>query len=135
MSADLVVVDDDSLTLEIVAWNLRKTSICHELYLDPEHAMQFLNTTTPGILIVDFYMPNTNGVEFLEALYKKKELDDCKVYLCSAIPPQEKHLEKLLNLGAALLSKDQLLDKAGLLKIIDHLQEATVESVADSEQG
>ncbi|MDB3935882.1 response regulator [Granulosicoccus sp.] len=135
MSVDLVVVDDDSLTLEIVAWNLRKTSICHELFLNPEQAMQFLSTTTPEILIVDFYMPNTNGVEFLEALYKKKELDACRVYLCSAIPPQEKHLEKLRNLGATVLSKDQLFDKAGLLKIIDHLQEATVEGIADSEQG
>ena len=124
MSADLVVVDDDSLTLEIVALNLRKTSICHELFQDPGQAMQYLITTMPGILIVDFYMPTINGVEFLDALCEKRELDECRVYLCSAIPPQRKYLEKLRTLGATVLLKDQLFDKAGLLKIIDNSQAA-----------
>ena len=130
MSADLVVVDDDSLTLEIVALNLRKTSVCHELFQDPEQAMQYLIATTPGILIVDFYMPTINGVEFLDALCEQKELDDCRVYLCSAIPPQRKNLEKLRTLGATVLLKDQLFDKAGLLKIIDHSQAAAIGSIA-----
>ena len=125
MNADLVVVDDDSMTLEIVALNLRKTSICHELFQDPEQAMQYLITTTPEILIVDFYMPTINGVEFLDALCKKKALDDCRVYLCSAIPPQKKYIEKLRNLSATVITKDQLFDGAVLSKIIDPSQEAT----------
>ena len=125
MSADLVVVDDDSMVLEIVAMNLRKTSICNELFQDPEQAMQYLITTTPEILIVDFYMPTINGVEFLDALCKKKALDDCRVYLCSAIAPQKKYQEKLRNLSATVITKDQLLDWAVLLKIIDPSQEST----------
>ena len=128
MSADLVVVDDDSMTLEIVALNLRKTSICHELFQDPEQAMQYLITTTPGILIVDFYMPTINGIEFLDALVEKNVLDECRVYLCSAISPKQKFVEKLRNLGARLLLKDQLLDRTGLLKIIDPPQEAIIGS-------
>ena len=93
MSADLVVVDDDSLTLEIVALNLRKTSVCHELFQDPEQAMQYLITTMPGILIVDFYMPTINGVEFLDALCEKRNWMTAGFTCVQLFPHREKILK------------------------------------------
>ena len=125
---DVVLVDDDRLTLDIVSWNLRHSSVSYEIFQDPEHAMGYLSGTTPRVLIVDFYMPLINGMDFLEELSNKRDLGSCMIYLCSAVAPPPQYVEKLHDIGATVLEKDQLCDKTGILKLVDMLPDVTVNS-------
>ena len=125
-AVDVVLVDDDRLTLDIVSWNLRHSPVSYKFFQHPEQAMGYLACTTPRILIVDFYMPLINGMEFLEELSNKRDLGSCMIYLCSAVATSPQYVEKLHDIGATVLEKDQLCDKTGILKLVDLLPNVTV---------
>jgi len=116
---DLVVVDDDSLMLEIIAWQLRKTPVTHEFFDMPEEARQYLSAVKPKILIVDFCLPGTNGVDFLLELNDKNSICDSQVYLCSAVTPERRYIEQIDALpGVSIMPKADLCDGSTLLETL-----------------
>ena len=116
---DLVVVDDDKLTLEIVSWICRDTRTHFRLFGDPETAMEFLKHSLPSTLIVDYYMPQQNGLEFLEQLGSCCDLGNSNVFLCSAVTPPQRQLDQLKVLGTNVLDKSVICDKQALHALLD----------------
>lgn len=116
---DLVVVDDDSLTLEIVAWICRGTNTRVKLFDDPQDALEHLRVDVPAILIADYYMPRHNGLEFLQHVVEHCELCTTDIYLCSAITPTQIQRDQLKKLGASYLDKAVICDKTALLSLIN----------------
>lgn len=116
---DLVVVDDDKLTLEIVSWICRGTTTRFRLFVDPEVAMEHLSHSLPSILIVDYYMPEQNGLEFIENLSRHCDLGASKVFLCSAIRPPQMQIDQLEALGTSVLDKSVICDKKALHALLD----------------
>ena len=123
---DLVVVDDDSLTLEIVSWICRGTTTHFRLFVDPEAAMEYLSHGLPSTLIVDYYMPQQNGLEFLGQLGSHCDLDTSAVFLCSAVRPPEAQIDQLTALGASVLDKSVICDKQALFALLDSRSHVTV---------
>ena len=126
--SDLVVVDDDSLTLEIVSWICRGTTTHVRLFVDPESAMEYLSHGLPSILIVDYYMPQQNGLEFLDQLGGRFDLGTSAVFLCSAVRPPEAQIDQLEALGASVLDKSVICDKQALFALLDSRSHVTVHS-------
>ncbi len=111
---ELVLLDDDKLTVEIVSWILRKTSFTSKLFTDTEEALAYLKVNTPRLLVVDFYMPCMTGLEFLSELHASTDLSQSAVFLCSAIPPPKSSSEKFAAMNVDILEKQQICDKTQL---------------------
>ncbi len=117
-SLDVVIIDDDDLTLEIVAWTLRDSQITHRLFTEPSGAVSCLRESVPRILIVDYYMPQINGIDFIGNLASDVDLAHSSVYLCSAVHPSSEQLAKLDGLGVSLLDKSIICDREMLLALV-----------------
>jgi response regulator RpfG family c-di-GMP phosphodiesterase len=120
LQPDIVVVDDDSLILDIVSLHLRKTNIRHSLFDVPDEAMQYLLSCMPRVLVVDFYMPLVNGIDFLHELVSVKSIEDSHVFLCSAVKPDPRCIDRLNDLASVnLMSKEDLCDRSTLIKTVE----------------
>lgn len=120
-AVDVVVLDDDKLTLEIVSWILKPTAISYKLFSDYYLAQSYLFESVPKLLIVDFYMPLGNGVDFLRELQSQSDLSHTTIYLCSAITPKLADEQTILSLGASLLEKQVICDKIKFLNILESI--------------
>lgn len=118
-SLDMVLVDDDKLTLEIVEWILRDTDITYKLFTDHVLAAAYLAEVTPRILIVDYFMPAMNGIEFLVELKKSQDLCQTRVFLCSAIAPRQSEQKTTKALKVEMLEKQVICDKPSLHRLLD----------------
>lgn len=117
-SLDLLVVDDNELTLEIIAWSLRDTGISYQLCEDAVEALDVLSKNMPRMLVVDYFMPVMDGLELLEQFIKLPQADACATFLCSSVKLTPEQLVFLGKAGAELISKDKLCNKASLLKLV-----------------
>jgi CheY-like chemotaxis protein len=90
-SIDILVIDDDELTAEIVERRLRDTLLQHRVIAacDGQDALDVLKgksdrrVRSPYIILLDLNMPRMNGFEFLEALRADAELRDSVVFVLS----------------------------------------------------
>lgn len=120
-AVDVVVVDDDKLTLEIVSWILKDSTYKYELFADHQLAFSYLVEAPPPLLIIDYFMPGINGVDFLLQLKKQSDLTHTKTYLCSAVTPRLSEQQAIRGLDADLLEKQVICSKPALLSIVDQL--------------
>ena len=116
---ELVLIDDDKLTVEIVSWILRKTSFASKLFTDTGQAMAYLKVNTPKLLIVDFYMPCMTGLEFLTELHTCTDLSQSSVFLCSAVPPPGSSTDLFAAMSVDILEKQQICDKQQLVMLLE----------------
>ena len=80
--------------------------------------MEFLSHCLPSTLIVDYFMPEKNGLEFLEQLARHCDFGTSAVYLCSAITPTQEQIEQLEELGTNILDKSVICDRHALLELL-----------------
>ncbi|GMM62405.1 response regulator [Novosphingobium pituita] len=86
---DILVVDDDELTVEMVARSLAKVgpgfraiAACDGLEaLDILRGRSPLRLKRPHIVLLDLNMPRMNGFEFLEAIRSDDELSQTVVFV------------------------------------------------------
>lgn len=123
--ADVVVIDDDNLTLEIVEWALRGSKTRHRLFTDADIAMTYLCESLPRILIVDYYMPRINGIEFIRQLGARVDLAFCSIYLCSSIEPGADQLQHLHELRIKTLDKTVICDRSLLTALLESEHQLT----------
>jgi len=116
---EVVMVDDDALTVEIVSWILSKGSHRSCLFTQTDQALEYLKTNTPRLLIVDYYMPEMTGLEFLSELHGSTDLSKTQVYLCSAVRPPNGTDELFGNMNVQLLDKQHLCDRKKLTEVLD----------------
>lgn len=64
----IFVVDDDQYANELVRFVLKKEGYEVETLDNPRHAMQMIQKREPDLLLLDVYMPYTNGFEFATEL-------------------------------------------------------------------
>jgi PleD family two-component response regulator len=118
---DVVLIDDDKLTLEIVSWILKDTNIRFKLFADHQLALSYLLEVSPRLLIIDFFMPAINGLEFLHSLRKQVDLSKTQIYLCSAVTPRLAEDETAQPIDFELLEKQVICSKPELLAMVDQV--------------
>ncbi len=77
------------------------------------------------MLVIDFDLPNEDGLDLLEALDRLRSLEDARVILNSRAPLSEKNLERLRRYPSVALSKTE-----GLEHMEDALKPTTAEPEA-----
>lgn len=66
MEMRVLVIDDAPVNLALLARLLDKLEQSRaECFLDPELALQWCTQHTPDLVLVDYLMPNMNGIEFI----------------------------------------------------------------------
>lgn len=122
---ELVLVDDDALTIEIVSWILKKGTHDSHLFTNTGEALSYLKLNTPRLLIVDFYMPEMTGLDFISDLYESTNLEHTKIYLCSAVRPPRDSVERFADMNVDMLDKQLICDRSKLTELLDrHLAES-----------
>ena len=114
-SLQLVLVDDDEMTLEIVQRRLRGFT-CHANYFSsPLLGLDYLKTHSPDVLIVDQRMPHLTGVQLLAEIDLKTIT---QTYVASSGPLPEAIKDEVRALGAIPLQKDAITTKDSLATLI-----------------
>jgi DNA-binding LytR/AlgR family response regulator len=67
---EAVIIDDDSLSGELIARYLEKTGLAdlRGNFTDPAKALNFLHEHKADLVFLDIEMPGMNGMEFIDAL-------------------------------------------------------------------
>ena len=118
MSTDLVVVDDDELTLELLGRRLRNTTVRLQCFTDGGRAIRYLRDHESDVLLVDHRMPKQSGLEVLRELAGSSGLQSTRAYLCSAVELPADIAAEAHTLGAATLSKDLYRSTSDLLELL-----------------
>lgn len=112
---DVVVVDDDTLMLELVKRMLKNTDYRIRLFSDETEALVFLRSNATRVLIVDHRMPRIDGLDLLGRLAESGGIHAGRVYLCSAAELPESTLVAAAALGVEAISKDRLSNREAFL--------------------
>lgn len=113
---DLVVVDDEALTLEMVERRLAGTPHKILCFNDEWQAVNHLRDQAPRVLIVDQRMPHLDGIDLIEAL---GDALPPRTYLCSSVALPAATLKTAKELGVREISKDVLDNRIELLALLD----------------
>ncbi len=73
---DILALDDDKLTLEMLSDALTEAGWKVETLDDPIRALKSLGSLNPSLMLVDINMPNMNGIEFCETFRKNAEYEN-----------------------------------------------------------
>ena len=95
----ILVVDDDPAHLTFVRNALRDESCSVEATPDAEGALEFLDTNSADLLILDLNLPGKDGYEVLEAVRRHDEQQFVLIVLLSATDDLEAKVRGL-DMGA-----------------------------------
>ncbi|MFK7978128.1 MAG: two-component system response regulator [Halioglobus sp.] len=120
-SQNVVAIDDDELSLELIRRHLRKTPHTLSVFLSAEKALEYLAFNSPSVLIVDHRMPRMEGLDVLSSLDEQRRLKGVRVYLCSAVALPASVQEAASKLGATAMLKDTLSQRHHFLEATELL--------------
>ena len=103
---DIIAVDDDTIEHQIMARALRKTSYRIKCFERADEAFEFLVSHQPRHLFVDYRMPSSTGIEFIEKLAGAIKIDDINIYLTSGSEVPTDVVARASELGAQFILKD-----------------------------
>ncbi|MBP84268.1 MAG: hypothetical protein CMO61_10540 [Verrucomicrobiales bacterium] len=106
-SQNLLLVDDDSASLEAMSRILEEAGWKTSQASDGAEALELLEKNRPAAIILDLLMPVMDGFEFLEKLQADKQLGSIPVIVLSGKDPSEKEQEFLRERVTTVLKKDQ----------------------------
>lgn len=114
---ELVVIDDDELTLDLIARRLRGSPVRVKCFRDSELAIKCLTDHSGVVLLVDYNMPGQNGLEVLRKLACAMDFDFTRAYLCSAAELPDAIGAEARSLGVAIQSKDLYRNRDQLVEL------------------
>lgn len=117
MNCDVVLVDDDGLTRELVVRRLKRTALRVQCFDSGESALQYFHEHATHVLLLDYRMPRQSGLEFLRELARMRHSPVDRTFLCSAAPPPAEAIAEARSLGASILPKSVYRDADQLVEI------------------
>jgi CheY-like chemotaxis protein len=94
------IVDDDEEMIRAVQMMLKLLDCEVTYYLSPRQAAkEFLASRRPDLLILDINMPEVTGIDLLEFLRRKPELNDLPIIMLST-ETADVQVDQALALGA-----------------------------------
>ena len=119
----LVVEDDQDLGEVFVQVLSQETSYIPVLATDGEEALAFMQEIQPDLVVVDYHLPDMNGIELYDHLHTIKQLKDVPAIIVSAALPERDLKERgLLGLSKPLDLDDLLETTTSLLRSTDKAQ-------------
>ncbi|MDQ2714025.1 MAG: response regulator [Chloroflexota bacterium] len=112
----LVVEDDESVGMFLVEAISQETSYCALLVSDGLQALRAVENIKPGLFILDYQLPNMNGIELYDRLHAMQGLEATPALMMSARLPahelERRHItgmRKPLDLDHLLHTIERLL--------------------------
>lgn len=118
MKDNIVVIDDDELTLDLIKRRLRNTSVRLQCFNDGQQAIDYLRDHDSDVLLIDHCMPKRTGLEVLRELAGVIDLTSTRTFLCSAATLPGAIATEAQTLGASTMTKDLYRDRAALLQLL-----------------
>lgn len=106
---DLVLLDDDELTLELFARRHRKYCRSLVCFSEPEEAMHYMVTHSVDLLLLDYRMPQMSGVQFLHSLRQQIPGLACQICIWTAGPLTSGEEQQANTLGARTVDKQRVM--------------------------
>lgn len=86
----ILVVEDDQYVGEFITQALTSEGQYHVvLAVDAFRALNIVRNLKPALFLLDYQLPQMNGIELYDRLQKAGGLEDVPVLFVSANPPQE----------------------------------------------
>ena len=108
VAAMIMVVDDDIHVLHLMELVLKRLQCSVVTIQDPEEAVRLLDSVTPDLFILDYMMPNINGIELCRYIRTYPTTAQTPVVILSAYYEPEKVTEALQAGANAYLPKTAL---------------------------
>jgi DNA-binding response OmpR family regulator len=95
----IIIADDEHKILMSLEYSFRKSGYDVFIARDGTEVLDFLETITPDVILLDIMMPNLDGYSTLEEIKKRENLQNTKVIFLSA-KNNPRDIEKGLEMGA-----------------------------------
>ncbi len=113
----ILIVEDDAAFADFLCRAIASETSHHAIHVfDSNQALNTLQEVTPDLIILDYHLPNMNGIELYDLLHAKQELEHVPTIMTTAgvleHDLQHRHivgiskpvsLNKLLDLVAELM--------------------------------
>ena len=96
---ECVIVDDEQDNLIICEKHIRKLGIAPRVFNESLAALDYCVRTPPSFIILDWYMPKMNGIEFLEKLDEALGEDRPPVIMCTGETQKESVVDAISKDG------------------------------------
>ncbi len=84
MKISIVIADDESNQLELMAYNLKKADFIIHQVENGEEALEKVEEINPDLVILDWMMPRMSGIEVCRILRSKVETKNIPIIILSA---------------------------------------------------
>lgn len=82
-SKSCLIVDDSRVVRKVARRILEELSFTCEEAEDGKFALDYVQKSMPDLIILDWNMPNMNGLEFLQSLRAMPSSKETKVVMCT----------------------------------------------------
>lgn len=80
----IVVIDDDHEILKLITMLLRRIGAETKAFIDGQEALDYLETETPDLIVLDLMMPDITGFDILRTIRKLARFNRVPVLILSA---------------------------------------------------
>ncbi len=102
----VLIVDDSPINLTLIKALVQKLGECEPvLFEHPQAALDWCRQTTPDLVIVDYMMPDMNGLQFIEAFRSLAGATDIPVLMVTANDQKEVRYQALQGGANDFLTK------------------------------
>ncbi len=84
MSPSILVIEDDPVIQELLAFNLKQSGYRLVQALDAASAMKHINCALPDLILLDWMLPVSSGIELLRRLRANKRTCDIPIIMLTA---------------------------------------------------
>ena len=84
MSKSILIVEDDTSLLPLLAYNLKNNGFKVIQAKNGEETLLALKENLPDLLLLDWMMPSPNGIEICKILRQKKETKNIPIIMLTA---------------------------------------------------
>jgi DNA-binding response OmpR family regulator len=95
----ILIIDDSNTTLILLDWSLKEEGYDTQIALNVEEAKQYITKAKPDLILLDLFMPEVSGYDFLK-MKPALNIKDVPVIVVSAYNNQESVM-LVRELGAA----------------------------------
>ncbi len=108
----ILVVEDDQYIGEFIVQVLTREGPYHILLAtDAFRALNIVRNHKPALFLLDYQLPQMNGIELYDRLQKAGGLDDVPVLFISANPPQEELKKRCIHFIKKPFELEEFLQK------------------------
>ena len=104
MAANILIVEDESSILELIALNLHQAGFNPIRAISAEYANNIVKETIPDLIVLDWMLPGMNGVEFAKRLRANSATKLIPIIMLTAKSDEDNKIEGL-KIGDDYLTK------------------------------